>query len=345
MRKNIISKLIIAFKKESFTLKQAYEVCNENHPESVRARIYESLGELFTRVEKGVYEATIDGLRAIFIEGDGRDLSFLENNSIDSIITDYPWLDRNAHKGGNRNFANSYEGFQYSQQDFNEKARVLKPGSFLVEFMPLESESNWQELARIKQLALNAGLNYYAKVPYIENNIRNTGRTSKAGGDILVFTKGKARSLRVDAKKNKANGVESGYFMSGAAGMLPVQFEAPLPPKKELRHQSMKSLELLKTLLGYFTKEEDLVIDQFSGSFVTAMACQEMNRYVIGIEKEPMLIDKAVQWFKSQSTKVIQLRDAVVNMVEEFPKKLVQVDPHFYELTCEEYYTEQLRLF
>jgi hypothetical protein len=189
MKRTIITKLLTAFQKESFTLKQAYQLCPENHPESVRARIYESLGELFQRVEKGVYEATLDGLRSIFIEGDGRDLSFLEDDTVDCIITDYPWLDQKAHKGGSRNFANTYEGFQYSQGDFDEKARVLKPGSFLVEFMPLESESNWQELARIKQLAINAGLKYYAKVPYLENVIRNTCRTSKAGGDILVFTK------------------------------------------------------------------------------------------------------------------------------------------------------------
>ena len=346
MKKTIITQLITVFKKESFTLKQAYEICPQNHPESVRARIYESLGDLFIRVEKGVYEATLEGLRTIFIEGEGRDLSFLEENSIDAIITDYPWLDKTAHKGGNRNFANSYEGFQYSQSDFNEKACVLKPGSFLVEFMPLESESNWQELARIKQLAVNAGLQYYAKVPYIENNIRNTGRTSKAGGDILIFTKGKARALRPDAKKNKANGVSSGYFMSGAAGMLPVQFEAPLPPKKELRHQSMKSLALIKSLLGYFTKEEDVVLDQFSGSFVVSKACQELKRYSIGIEKDPVLVERATEWFNESGACVLHVLDQVVDSVKNISSIAVEkIDPHDWKNSCEDYYGKQLSLF
>lgn len=44
--KSIITKLITAFKENSFTLKQAYEICPNNNPESVRARIYETLGEL-----------------------------------------------------------------------------------------------------------------------------------------------------------------------------------------------------------------------------------------------------------------------------------------------------------
>ena len=64
------------------------------------------------------------------IEGDGRVLSMLQEESIDCIITDHPWLDKLSNKGGNRSFAD-YECFLYEQRDFNEKARVLKPGCFL----------------------------------------------------------------------------------------------------------------------------------------------------------------------------------------------------------------------
>lgn len=305
--KSIITKLITAFKENSFTLKQAYEICPNNNPESVRARIYETLGELFERVSKGVYEATIDGLQTIMIEGDGRDLSFLSDKSVDAIITDYPWNNKSAHKGGNRNFANEYENFDYTLDDFLEKARVLKDGSFLVEFMPLESESNWKELARIKMLAVEAGFLYYAKVPYLENKIRNTGRTSKAGGDILIFTKGKARNLRPDQKKNKANSVTSGFFMSGASGMLPIKFDAPLETKHDLIHQNQKSLSLLKTLISFFSEEGDLILDQFSGSFVTSIACSQMNRMSIGIEICSNAINNAYEYIKSKGLAAVKL--------------------------------------
>ena len=67
------------------------------------------------------------------MEGDGRVLSMLQEESIDCIITDHPWLDKLSNKGGNRSFAN-YECFLYEQKDFEEKARVLKPGCFLAEF-------------------------------------------------------------------------------------------------------------------------------------------------------------------------------------------------------------------
>lgn len=52
------------------------------------------------------------------IEGDGRTLSWLQEESIDCIITDHPWLDQISNKGGNRSFAD-YECFQYELSDFS----------------------------------------------------------------------------------------------------------------------------------------------------------------------------------------------------------------------------------
>lgn len=74
----------------------------------------------------------------VLVEGNGRDLSFLSDESIDLIINDYPW-DCDSNRGGNRNFVN-YETFTYTLEDFQEKARVLKNGSFLVEMLPAENE-------------------------------------------------------------------------------------------------------------------------------------------------------------------------------------------------------------
>ncbi|MDR2834401.1 MAG: site-specific DNA-methyltransferase [Streptococcaceae bacterium] len=302
---NIVTKLIHVFQQKRFTLQQAYEVIPEYNKESIRARVYENLGELFERISRGVYEVTLNDITAIVIEDDARDLSILANESVDAIIADYPWVNPKAHKGGNRGFANDYTGFIYASFDFEEKARVLKKGCFLIEFLPLESESNWKELARIKQLAENAGLFYYAKVPYYENRIRNTGRTSKAGGDLLFFTKGKARALRPDMKKRKQTGDEN-FCMSGTSAMLPISFQAPLPAKKELRHQSMKSIHLIEEILTYITKEEEIVLDQYAGSFATTYACMKQNRFAIAIEKNKQFVDNAYVWL-SQAASVLNV--------------------------------------
>lgn len=65
---------------------------------SIRARIYEGINKgLFKRVAKGVYTVTKknaenEDITCMLIQGNGRDLSFLEDNSIDAIITDHPYL-------------------------------------------------------------------------------------------------------------------------------------------------------------------------------------------------------------------------------------------------------------
>ena len=73
----------------------------------------------------------------------------IEDNSIDCILTDHPWLDIKSNKGGTRAFA-LYDCFRYTLEDFKEKARVLKDGCFLVEVLPAENENNYEYLYQMK---------------------------------------------------------------------------------------------------------------------------------------------------------------------------------------------------
>ena len=196
----LVEKIFNCFKNnESFSLQEAYEHNLDKPQETVRARIYEKIGVKFERVAKGVYR-TIDceEEQCVLIEGDGRDLSMIEDNSIDCILTDHPWLDMKSNKGGTRAFA-LYDCFRYTLEDFKEKARVLKDGCFLVEVLPAENENNYEYLYQIKQYAKEAGFVYYSKVPWKKGNfVSNTGRKAKNTQDIMIFSKGKARNMRID---------------------------------------------------------------------------------------------------------------------------------------------------
>lgn len=217
------------------------------------------------------------------IEGDGRVLSMLHKESVDCIITDHPWLDRLSNKGGNRSFAD-YECFLYKQRDFEEKARVLKPGCFLAEFLPAENENNYEQLFQIKQYAKASGLEYYSKVSWKKGNfVSNTGRKAKNTQDIMIFSKGKARSLRLDAKKTKVLGKPC--YMSGAAGMLPAMFDAEPVPRSQKIHQSELPVELCEKLLEYITLEGEIILDQFAGSGAIGIAAVRKGRKCIMIEK------------------------------------------------------------
>ncbi len=232
------------------------------------------------------------------IEGDGRVLSMLHKESVDCIITDHPWLDRLSNKGGNRSFAD-YECFLYEQRDFEEKARVLKPGCFLAEFLPAENENNYEQIFQIKQFAKASGLDYYCKVSWKKGNfVSNTGRKAKNTQDIMIFSKGKARNLRLDAKKTKALGRLC--YMSGAAGMLPAMFDVEPVPRSQKIHQSELPVELCEKLLEYITLEGEIILDPFAGSGAIGIAAIRKGRKCIMIEKLPENVKKIQARFAAE---------------------------------------------
>lgn len=326
---------------ENFTLKEAETVVQnilklDVKEPSIRARIYEGIEKgLFKKVARGVYRTSKDGCECLLINGDGRDLSMIPNNSVDAIITDHPY-DLSTNKGGNRNFANSYSCFKYNEKDFQEKFRVLKPGAFLVEFLPEESGGNWEYLTRIKNMAKDSGFLYYAKVSWQKGDqINNTGRKSSNCEDILFLSKGKARELRLDTKKNikelsevgiNAKGMSSEriknilkennlpvHYMSGTNGMLPTAFIYNPPNKSDRIHQSQKPKELYETIEKYITKEFEWVIDQFAGSCSLGEASLEINRNSILFEIDSDMVKTVREEFENKNLKL-----EVVNELEDF---------------------------
>lgn len=57
--------------------------------------------------------------------------------------------------------------------------------------------------------------------------------------------------------------------------------------KDRYKHPTIKPLELVKRHLLHTTQKNDLVLDCFSGSGTTCVACKELNRRFIGIEIDP----------------------------------------------------------
>ena len=282
--------------KVKFSLKDAYQAVPHKPEATVRARIYDNLEILFKRVGKGVYAAIKGNQQCILIEGDGRRLSAFQDESVDCIITDHPWLDRVSNKGGNRSFAD-YECFRYTLEDFQEKARVLKPGCFLA-----ENENNYEQLFKIKQFAKECGLEYYCKVSWKKGNfVSNTGRKAKNTQDIMIFTKGKARNLRVDAKKTKATGEVC--YMSGAAGMLPPMFDVEPVPRNQKIHQSELPVALCEELLEFLTAEGELILDQFAGSGAVGVAALRKGRNCILIEKLHENVEKIKNRFATEDVR------------------------------------------
>lgn len=264
--------------KETFTLKELNEAIQDKPPTTLRARVYDNVGTLFQRIGRGVY-AVIDNKdgEVFAFNGDGRDLSMLEDDSIDAIITDHPYEDRKSLKGGSRNFAD-YDLFLYEQRDFDEKARVLKDGAFLVEFFAEENANNYEYIYECKKMAEKVGLKYYATVPWQKGTfVANTGRKAKNMEQVVIFTKGEPRRLRPDKQR--------GGIMRGTAGMLPAVFDFQPRPVKQKLHKAEKPVELLKEIIEYVTKPGEYILDQFAGSGNLGIAAIKTGRFAMLIEK------------------------------------------------------------
>ena len=287
--------------------------------ESIRARIYEGVEKgIFTKISRGVYKVTkqIEGKdnTCLLINGNGRDLSSIKDKSIDGIITDHPYDLQKALTGGNRKFA-KYELFRYESKDFKEKQRVLKDGAFLVEFIPEESEVNFEYLYEIKNMAQENGFKYFAKVAWKKGNFTaNTGRKSKNVEDVMIFSNGEPRSLKLDAKKNleiaKNYGLDikgkSSYeirdmlqeknidvcYMKGTNGMLPTAFDYQPKNSKDKIIEAEKPIGLIEEIIEYISKPYEVLLDQYAGSGNFVIACHNKNRNSIAIEKDTEMFEK-----------------------------------------------------
>ena len=275
---------ILKFVDGEFTLSDVYEAIDKPKT-TIRGRIYDNIGKKFERIDKGVYKVIKNNSECLLIEGDGRNLTMLKDNSVDCIITDHPWEDKKSHRNGRKHFVSEYECFKYTKEDFLEKFRVLKDGSFLVEIIPSENENNFRYLYQMKEMALEVGFKYYAKVTWEKGTfVGNTGRKAKNSEDIMFFSKGKARSLKIDVKKTNATGEE--HFMSGTSKMLPTKFNVQAVGRKEKIHQSEKPVKLYEEIIEYVTKKGEIILDQFAGSGALGVASLLTGRNSILIEKQ-----------------------------------------------------------
>lgn len=65
--------------------------------------------------------------------------------------------------------------------------------------------------------------------------------------------------------------------------------------KDERFHPTQKPTQLIMRLINYYTKEGDLILDPFMGSFTTAVACHKTGRRYIGAELDKEYFDKGTE--------------------------------------------------
>jgi len=122
--------------------------------------------------------------------------------------------------------------------------------------------------------------------------------------NILVFGKGRTKynpemrkgKMRVKGRKTKGNtgedisenwkGLKNGYYTTNDQ-YYPVNIlEISNANRRAKQHPTAKPIELMEYLIKTYTNEGNIVLDNVAGSGTTGVACVNLNRDFILIEKE-----------------------------------------------------------
>ena len=89
---------------------------------------------------------------------------------------------------------------------------------------------------------------------------------------IWIFSK--------DWDKTKSYGMDMSYSFN--------DFSYRTMAKKETGHPTAKPVALMRKLIGHYSAVGETILDPFSGSFSTAIACIDMGRRCVAIEQSPL---------------------------------------------------------
>lgn len=107
--------------------------------------------------------------------------------------------------------------------------------------------------------------------------------------DILPITKSWiVWDKRCNDDRNNFADCELAWCSKDVARVFRYQYKGMLQGdmsnKDERFHPTQKPTQLISKLIDYYTKEGDLILDPFMGSFTTAVCCHKLNRNFIGAE-------------------------------------------------------------
>lgn len=232
-------------------------------------------------------------------------LKELEDNSVDLIIADPPYNISKLNDNRDRSKLNSpimrresplkydfgewdnktrEEFLEFTKSWLIECCRVLKNGGTIISFF------NKEDISYLGWTAKDFGIRTRTIMSWHKTNpvpsFRKVNYLS-ACEFLWIGSKGdKAWTFNFKQQKEMHN-----FFQTANKSSY-----------GETEHPTEKPLILIKHLIEIHSKENDLVLDPFAGSGTTGVACKNLNRNYILIEKEPEYVKIANERIKQQLT-------------------------------------------
>lgn len=287
------------------------------------------------------------------INGDSRDLSFLDDDSIHLVVTSPPYwnLKRYNDNPGQLGHIQDYESFLVElEKVWRHVYRVLVPGGRLVCVVgdvcvarrnfgrhlvfPLHSDISvicrrigfdnlnpiiWHKIANASYEVEN-GSKFLGK-PYepnaiIKNDIEFILMQRKPGGYRKPTAKQREES-RIK-KENFNRWFQQIWNITGASTK---QHPAPFP------------MELATRLVQMFSFSGDIVLDPFCGSGTTIIAAFRTHRNSVGVEIDPEYCRIAARFLKAESANLFSTAKLRFEKITMEAPNLVGENQALYELT------------
>lgn len=222
-------------------------------------------------------------------------LKTLESNSVDLVLIDPPYevsRDTNFSSGEpngkdtdrfrvSMDFGDWDKNFVGLSEVINECYRVLKKSGTIICFYDVWKLSDLKE--------------YFEKAKFKQLRLLIWEKTNPVPINSKVNYLTNSREIAVSGVKGGKPTFHSEYD-NGI-------YRFPICHEKGRFHPTQKPLELIKALIEKHSNEGDLVLDCFSGSGTTAVACIETKRNFVGCEIYKEYYDKSVARIEQHKTK------------------------------------------
>lgn len=237
------------------------------------------MNNLINNLEKYKYDL-IDNI--LCINGDCLDvMQDIQENSIDCILTDPPYLinyKTNRRKDKTHRFCNSIlnDDNENLIKEFIQKSyNLLKDNTAFYCFCSWKTDKIFQTYIEENNFKIKN------KIIWVKNNWTAGDLQAQYGQQyetILYCNKGRRF---IQGKR-----ISDVWNFSRISG------------KKQI-HQNQKPINLLEQILEKSSNENDLILDCFAGSGSTGIACKNLNRKCILIEKDKYYYNMMVKRLKN----------------------------------------------
>lgn len=184
----------------------------------------------------------------------------LADNSIDLICTDPPYCIGTTSNGIKGSFFDNNLIAPFFKILFSQWRRVLKDGGHIY------INTDWRTYPFLYPI-VNSYFIQRNLIVWKKGNTINAGNWYRFNHEFIIFA---------------TNGKSKREFLATERDVW--DFEPKEASVSCRAHQAQKPLELIEKMIKNSSKEGDVVLDCFTGSGTTAVACIKNNRHFVGFE-------------------------------------------------------------